>query len=148
MLMQRLSLATAAAFMLLSINACSRDSGPTLTAPDAFAQAQAGKLTLIDIRRPDEWKQTGVAKDALQVNMAHPQGDAGFVAQVTAETGGDKNAPIGLICHTGNRTTQMQRVLKDAGFTQIYNIKEGMAGSGAGPGWIARGLPLEACERC
>ncbi len=146
MLMQRLSLAATAAFMLLSINACSQDSGPTLAAPDAFAQAQAGKLTLIDIRRPDEWKQTGVAKDALQINMA--QGDAGFVAQVAAETRGDKNAPIGLICRTGNRTTQMQRVLTEAGFTQVYNIKEGMAGSGAGPGWIARGLPLEACERC
>ena len=146
MLMQRLSLMAAATLMLLSINACSQDSGPTLTAPDAFAQAQAGKLTLIDIRRPDEWKQTGVAKDALQINMA--QGDASFVAQVTAETGGDKNAPIGLICRTGNRTTQMQRVLTDAGFTQVYNIKEGMAGSGAGPGWIARGLPVETCERC
>lgn len=148
MLFTRLSLAAVAAFMLLSINACSQDSGPRLAAPDAYAQAQAGQLTLIDIRRPDEWKQTGVAKDALQINMAHPQGDAGFVAQVAAETGGDKNAPIGLICRTGSRTTQMQRVLLEAGFTQVYNIKEGMAGSGAGPGWIARGLPLEACERC
>lgn len=148
MLMQRLTLATAAAFLLLSINACSQDSGPTLAAPDAFAQTQAGQLTLIDIRRPDEWKQTGVAKGALQINMAHPQGDAGFVAQVTAETGGDKNAPIGLICRTGNRTTQMQRVLTEAGFTRVYNIKEGMAGSGAGPGWVARGLPVEPCERC
>ena len=148
MLLTRLSLAAAAAFTLLSINGCSQDSGPTLAAPDAFAQAQAGQLTLVDIRRPDEWKQTGVAKDALQINMAHPQGNAGFVAQVTAETGGDKSAPIGLICRTGNRTTQMQRVLTEAGFTQVYNIKEGMAGSGAGPGWVARGLPVEACERC
>jgi rhodanese-related sulfurtransferase len=134
--------------MLLSINACSRESGPTLTAPDAWAQAQAGKLTLIDIRRPDEWRQTGVARDALQINMAHPQGAAGFVQQVAAELGGDRNAPIGLICRTGNRTTQMQQVLTDAGFTQVYNVKEGMAGSGAGPGWIARGLPIEKCERC
>ena len=144
----RFSVAAAAAFMLMTINACSQDSGPTIAAPDAFAQAQAGKLTLVDIRRPDEWKQTGVAKDALQINMAHPQGDAGFVAQVTAETGGDKNAPIGLICRTGNRTTQMQRVLTEAGFTQVYNIKEGMAGSSAGAGWIARGLPVEPCRTC
>jgi len=42
----------------------------------------------------------------------------------------------------------MQRVLTEAGFTQVYNVKEGMAGSAAGPGWIARGLPLQACERC
>lgn len=148
MFVHRLAVAAIASLMLLSINACSRDSGPTLAAPEAYAQAQAGKLTLIDIRRPDEWRQTGVAKNALQINMAHPQGMAGFVQQVTAELGGDRNAPIGLICRTGSRTTQMQQALREAGFTQVYNIREGVAGSAAGPGWIARGLPLQACDRC
>ena len=148
MFAQRLSVTAAAVLMLLSINACSRESGPTLAAPEAYAQAQAGQLTLIDIRRPDEWRQTGVARDAVRINMAHPQGPAGFVQQVTAEVGGDKNAPVGLICRTGNRTTHMQRALQEAGFTQVYNIKEGMVGSGAGPGWIARGLPVEPCRTC
>lgn len=36
MFAQRLSIAATAALMLLSINACSRDNGPTLTAPDAW----------------------------------------------------------------------------------------------------------------
>jgi rhodanese-related sulfurtransferase len=148
MFLQRLTLAAAATLMLLSINACSQDSGPTLSAPDAHAQARAGTLTLIDIRRPDEWRQTGVAEGALRINMAHPQGASGFVRQVEAEIGGDRNAPIGLICRTGNRTTHMQQVLREAGFTQVYNIREGMAGSGAGPGWVARGLPVEPCKNC
>ena len=143
MFLQRLTLAAAAALMLLSINACSRDSGPTLSAPDAHAQARAGALTLIDIRRPDEWRQTGVAEGALRINMAHPQGAPGFVGQVAAEVGGDRNAPIGLICRTGNRTTHMQQALRKAGFTQVYNIDEGMVGSSAGPGWLARGLPVQ-----
>jgi rhodanese-related sulfurtransferase len=145
---QRLTVAATAALMLLSISACSRDSGPALTAPEAFAHAQAGQLTLIDIRRPDEWRQTGVARDALRINMVHPQGASGFVQQVAAEVGGDRNTPIGLICRTGNRTTHMQRALREAGFTQVYNIREGMAGSAAGPGWIARGLPVEPCKTC
>lgn len=148
MLVKHLSVAAAAAWLLLSIHGCSRDSGPTLAASDAYAQAQAGKLTLIDIRRPDEWRQTGVAKHALRIDMAQPQGANGFIQQVAAEMNGDKNAPIGLICRTGNRTTHMQAVLREAGFTQIYNINEGMAGSRAGPGWIARGLPVEACPNC
>jgi rhodanese-related sulfurtransferase len=147
MLMQGFSVA-AAALMLLSISACSQDSGPNLSAPDAYTQTQAGQLTLIDIRRPDEWRQTGVAQDALRINMAHPQGAAGFVPQVAAEVDGDKNAPIGLICRTGNRSTHMQQALRQAGFTQVYNIKEGMVGSSAGPGWIKRGLPVEPCPTC
>ena len=146
MFMQRLSVAAAAALMLLSVNACSQDSGPMLSAPDAHAQVQAGQLTLIDIRRPDEWRQTGVAPDALRIDMA--QGPERFVRQVEAAANGDRNAPIGLICRTGNRSTHMQQALAEAGFTQVYNIKEGMVGSAAGPGWIKRGLPVAPCPAC
>ena len=143
----RFTLAAAAA-LLMSLAGCAQESGPTLAAPDAWAQAQAGQLTLVDIRRPDEWKQTGVAQGALEVNMAHPQGESGFVKQLEAELGGDRNAPIALICRTGNRTTHMQKVLQEAGFTRVFNIREGMVGSDAGPGWRERGLPIEACKTC
>jgi rhodanese-related sulfurtransferase len=148
MLMQRLAPAAAAALMLLSINACSDDSAANLAAPEAYAQVEAGQLTLIDIRRPDEWRQTGVAKGAVRINMAHPQGPAGFVHQVAAEVDGDTSAPIALICRTGNRSTHMLQALRQAGFTNVYNVKEGMAGSGAGPGWIKRGLPIDPCPAC
>ena len=144
----RLSIAVIAAFMLLSLHACSRDNGLTLSAPEAYAQAQAGKLTLIDIRHPDEWRQTGVAKGALRIDMTNTQGESGFVEQVAAGMGGRKHAPIGLLSIAGNRGTNAQQVLRQAGFTHVYNIKEGMMGSSAGPGWIARGLPVVACPRC
>ena len=145
---QRLTVAAAAALTLFSISACSNESGPTLTAPEAFSQAQAGQLTLIDIRRPDEWRQTGVAEGALRINMVHPQGVPGFVRQVGAELDGKRDTPIGLICRTGNRTTQMQQALREAGFTRVYNIREGRVGSSAGPGWVARGLPVAPCKTC
>jgi rhodanese-related sulfurtransferase len=148
MLVPRLSVSVIAAFMLLSVNACSRDSGPTLAAPDAHAQAQAGKLTLIDVRHTDEWLQTGVAKGALRIDMTNNQGEAGFIRQVSMALNGDKNSPIALVSLTGNRGSNAQRVLREAGFTHVYNIKEGMMGSSAGPGWIQRGLPVEACPRC
>lgn len=137
---------TAAFLMLLSTAACSPDSGPTLSAPEAHALTRAGTLTLVDIRRPEEWRQTGVAEDALRINMAHPKGTAGFVGQVASEVEGDTAAPIGLICRTGNRSRQMQQALREAGFTEVYNVEEGMAGSRGGPGWIARGLPVEPVD--
>jgi rhodanese-related sulfurtransferase len=121
---------------------------PDLTAPEALAASQSGKVTLVDIRTPPEWRQTGVAQGAKRVDMRHPGGPQGFVNQLLAEVKGDRNAPIALICRTGNRTTQVQRYLQSAGFTQVYNVKEGMAGSAAGPGWIKRGLPVESCAQC
>ncbi len=122
-------------------------AAPDLAAPDAAAAAVAGKVTLIDIRTPAEWKETGVAKGAKQVNMMHPQGAQGFVDQLLGEVKGDRNAPIALICRTGNRTTQVQRYLQSVGFTHVYNVSEGMAGSAAGPGWIKRGLPVQPCTQ-
>ena len=118
---------------------------PDMAAPDAAAAVAAGKITLIDIRTPPEWKETGVAKGASLINMLHPQGAPGFTNALLDKVKGDKNAPIALICRTGNRTTQVQRYLQSQGFTQVYNVKEGMAGSAAGPGWLKRGLPVETC---
>ena len=144
----RLSGAVFAAFILLSIQACSPDKGPTMAAPDAYAQAQAGKLTLIDVRTPDEWRKTGVAQGALRIDMTNARGEAGFIRQVDAALGGNKHLPVGLIGLAGNRAANAQKVLRESGFTHVYNIKEGMLGGSAGPGWIARKLPVEPCPRC
>ena len=119
-----------------------------MTAPDAYEAAKAGKLTLIDIRTPPEWKQTGVPQGATLINMIHPQGAAGFLNEVLAKVGGDRTAPIALICRTGNRTTQVLRFLQAQGFTHVSHIPEGMAGSRYGPGWLARRLPTESCTAC
>jgi rhodanese-related sulfurtransferase len=120
-----------------------------LSAPDANAAVQAGKMTLIDIRTPGEWRDTGLAAGARQVNMMHPKGAEGFVNQLLDQVKGDRNAPIALICRTGNRSTQVQNYLQSVGFTQVFNVKEGMAGSAAGPGWLKRGLPVKSCtEQC
>ena len=114
-----------------------------LTAPEAQHRVVAGELTLIDIRTPEEWRQTGVPRDAKLVNMVHPGGAEGFVSEILGQVGGDTAAPIALICRTGNRTTQVQRLLVARGFSQVYNVTEGMVGSSAGPGWLKRGLPIE-----
>ncbi|HNH36420.1 MAG TPA: rhodanese-like domain-containing protein [Rhodocyclaceae bacterium] len=116
-----------------------------IAAPEAFAAAESGQMTLVDIRTPPEWRETGVGKGVRRLDMLHPGGAQGFMADLLKQVGGDRNAPIALICRTGNRTTQVARYLEAQGFTRIYNIKEGMAGSAAGPGWLRRGLPVEPC---
>ncbi len=144
----RLPLAVLFAFALLASSACSRQKGPELTAPEAYAQAQAGTLMLIDIRHPSEWRDTGVAAEAARIDMTQAQGEAGFVAKVNALMKDNKQHPIGLLSLAGNRGRNAQQVLQHAGYTRVYNISEGMAGNRAGPGWIARGLPLQACPDC
>ncbi len=109
----------------------------SLSAPDAFAAAQAGQIVLIDIRRPDEWARSGVPQGAVPIDMRRED----FVRALTA-AGADKNHPIALICARGVRSRTLSGKLRDAGFTRIIDVPEGMLGSGAGPGWVAQGLPV------
>ncbi|MBU0498458.1 MAG: rhodanese-like domain-containing protein [Gammaproteobacteria bacterium] len=143
MLFKRLPALALGLFHLVSLPAL---ADPDLSAPEALAAAQGGQMRLIDIRTPQEWRQTGVAPGAGRVDFY--QGPAALLQGILEAAGGNKDAPIALICRTGNRTTQAQKLLQQQGFTHIYNVREGMAGSTAGPGWIKRGLPLERCDSC
>lgn len=114
-------------------------AGETLSAPEAQELAAAGATLLIDIRRPDEWAATGTGAGAARLDMRRDD----FVTALAALAGNNRDAPIALICAKGVRSARLANQLMAAGFTQIIDVPEGMSGSGAGPGWIARGLPLD-----
>jgi rhodanese-related sulfurtransferase len=121
---------------------------PTLTASEARALQESGELVLIDIRQPEEWRQTGMPEGSTGVSMAHPEGGQGFLRDVLAAVDDNTDAAIALICRTGNRTSQVLPAMQQWGFTRVYHIPEGMLGSSFGPGWIPSGLPIEACAEC
>lgn len=112
--------------------------GGILTAPEAHQKAVAGEITLIDIRRPDEWARTGSGEGAHRIDLRVDD----FAAQVQAAAGDDLNAPVALICARGVRSARISNQLIAAGFTNIIDVPEGMLGSAAGPGWLQRGLPV------
>jgi rhodanese-related sulfurtransferase len=121
---------------------------PSMTAAEAHELQQTGELVLIDIRQPEEWRETGMAQGAVGVSMMHPEGGQGFLRDVLAAVNGDTDARIALICRTGNRTSQVLPALQRWGFTQAKHIPEGMVGSQFGSGWIPSGLPLQPCADC
>ncbi len=127
---------------------CVQAAAPSLTAPEALDKLRAGELTLIDVRTPSEWRQTGVAPHALRIDMHDPNGVDGFAEKVLTAVHGDQSAPIAVICRTGNRSSYTQQELMSRGFSHVFNIPEGMVGTKAGSGWIGHGLPVEPCPDC
>lgn len=94
-------------------------------------------IPVYDIRREDEWKQTGVVEGSRKLTYVDDNGRvmSDFVSKFTQTVG--KNDPVILICRTGNRTDILARALiKDLGYTKIYNVKNGITR------WISEGLPL------
>ncbi|MFN3577604.1 MAG: rhodanese-like domain-containing protein [Tabrizicola sp.] len=112
-------------------------AGPTLDAAEAYRRAEAGEVLLVDIRTPEEWARTGSPAPAHRLDMRRQD----FLAALSDLTGGDPARPIALICATGGRSARLARALEQAGFSKVFDVAEGMLGSSAGPGWIARGLP-------
>jgi len=119
-----------------------------ITAEEANFRTEAGELMLIDVRSPQEWRQTGVPRGARRVTIHDPGGLEGFVDAMAAAMDGDLKKPVALICARGNRSTLAQKVLNEAGFTRVFNIREGFIGGPYGPGWVKRGLPVEPCPNC
>ncbi len=113
--------------------------GQVMTPDQAHALANVGALVLVDIRRPDEWEATGVGAGASPIDMR----DDEFITKLKELVGDDLSLPVALICARGVRSNRMSQRLKGAGFTQIIDVPEGMLGSSIGPGWLARGLPVE-----
>ena len=90
-------------------------------------------ITLIDIRRAEEWKQTGtVAKSkTLTFFFKNGQVNPNFVPQFQ-QLISKKDQPAMLICRTGNRSRVASEYLaKSLGYTNIYNVDHGITG------WIA-----------
>ena len=115
------------------------DGAQTLTAREALEMAEAGQITLIDIRRPDEWRATGIAAPAHPIDMRRPD----FIDALQDVVGPDRSKPVALICARGVRSSRLANALHEAGYTQVLDVSEGMIGAAAGPGWVAANLPLK-----
>lgn len=142
--------AAAPALVHAQVNAQVDSGAGVLDAPAALALSRAGGLTIVDVRSAGEWASTGVPEGAAEISLLFAPGkpNGNFVADVLAALGDDRETPIALVCATGQRSAYARKLLLKNGFTRVYSIAEGMAGSSSGPGWLARGLPLERCKNC
>ncbi|WP_052257724.1 rhodanese-like domain-containing protein [Leisingera sp. ANG-DT] len=111
---------------------------PRLTVAEAYAQAQAGEITLVDIRTPQEWRASGVPVGSHQIDMRRED----FIKALQAVAGPDRSVPVALICARGVRSARVTLMLSEAGYTHVIDVPEGMLGSAAGPGWLAGNLPV------
>jgi rhodanese-related sulfurtransferase len=123
-------------FLLLAmvVAGCSGDLGYTNIDNDELQQLLAKGTPLYDIRRLEEWRETGVVSGSRRLTFFDAQGKVNpkFLPEFTQRIG--KNDPVILICRTGNRTSALAKYLVDKmGYTQVYNVARGITG------WVAQG---------
>ena len=106
--------------------------------PRTFLKAIESKAVVIDIRRQEEWVQTGIIAGAKTITAfkkngaIHPDFQKLFFAAVPT-----KDTKILLYCRTGNRTTSIGNALiHQLGYTNVSHLNTGIHG------WIRKGYKV------
>lgn len=107
---------------------------------DKLKERMAAGATVIDIRTPQEWTETGVIAGVNLVTFFDPAGQVnpnfGPELQKLVD---DPSKELILICRSGNRSSVLAKYLVDnIGFSNLGHVTAGMNG------WISAGGPVEA----
>ncbi len=121
--------------------ACSRDAeavhGYTNVSNEELKSLLQQGVTLVDIRRPEEWRQTGIVKGSHKITLFDRNGRVVPDFQEKFEAITDPDKPVVLICRTGNRTAVASKMLsQQLGYKKIYNVERGITD------WIRKGNPV------
>jgi len=123
--------------MLMGLSACSEL--PYTNVDNAQLQAMLEQnIAIYDVRRPEEWRQTGVIDGSELLTFVDANGrlKPDFLDRFTAATG--KHDPVILICRTGSRTSTLARYLvEELGYTQVFNVRDGITR------WISDDNPVK-----
>lgn len=124
--------------LAMTLSACSEPPYTNLNNEQLQSMLQQKKAPVFDIRRVDEWRQTGVIEGSQLLTFVDGSGrlKPQFFEQFSTQVG--KNDPVILICRTGNRTDVLARLLvEQLGYTQVYNVRDGITR------WIGDNLPVQ-----
>ena len=105
--------------------------------PEVLLQAQKDGTVIIDIRREDEWRETGIIEGAKTVTAFQASGrvDPDFLDNFRS-VAPSPDTPIMLYCRSGSRTTNLGTALiEQLGFTDVTHLSGGITG------WIETGQP-------
>lgn len=116
--------------LILSANAGNGSGLPaTLSPQQAYALYQNGEAFFLDVREPEEWQEYRVPNTTLI--------PLGQLSARVGEIPVPKDAPIVVVCRSGNRSDEGRDILRRAGFTNVTSMDGGLKT------WRQLGYPIE-----
>jgi rhodanese-related sulfurtransferase len=105
--------------LALGFYSCSQTNGQSVMPPSQFKASidKTKDALIIDVRTPEEF-QEGHIENAINVDYYNNQ----FTVIMSSYP---KDAPIYLYCRSGNRSGKAATVLKEQGFTNIFDLAGG-----------------------
>jgi rhodanese-related sulfurtransferase len=113
---------------LLVLTGCSSVSSADLNAAEFQAKTQESGVITLDVRTPGEFME-GHLVNAINIDVENPS----FATEIAKL---DKTATYAVYCRSGRRSANAIATMKDAGFTNMFNLNAGVQE------WAQAGLPL------
>jgi rhodanese-related sulfurtransferase len=112
----------------LFLTGCGESGATNLGAQDFQAKASEAGVVVLDVRTGGEFMNGHIA-NAINIDVEGMtfEGDIKSL---------DKDATYAVYCHSGRRSVIAVNKLKDAGFTNLFNLTNGIQD------WQGAGLPL------
>ena len=90
--------------------------------------ASVDDLVVLDVRTPEEFA-AGALPGAILIDINNPS----FTSEVSAL---DADLPYLVYCRSGNRSATAVEIMEDLGFTEIYELADGVQA------WVGSGRQL------
>jgi len=107
----------------------------SLSPREAHDAGRAGRLLLVDIRTPEEWRDTGLPHGALPLDAD----GAAFEPRLAGLRLDHPKRPIAFIDRTGSQAAALAARLTGRGWRDVSAVRGGMLAPG---GWLAEKLPV------
>ncbi len=115
--------------LIIGANGGSGKLAATISTQDAYALYQKGDTFFLDVREQEEWDEYHAPNTTLI--------PLGQLAARIGEIPVAKDAPIVVVCRSGNRSDEGRDILKRAGFTNVTSMDGGLKT------WRDLGYPIE-----
>lgn len=103
----------------------------TIGTDEAKRLVEAG-VTVVDVRRPEEWNRGHIAEaDLLTISGVYTFGQALKERQLPVDE------DVIFVCASGQRSAMASEIARLIGLNKVYNLANGMNG------WVNRGYPVE-----
>ena len=102
----------------------------------AHERVRKKDLILVDVRTEEEWR-SGIARGAHTVTLGNPR----MVDTIYGFMKEDTTKPVAVICRSGMRSSRAAKLLVQAGFTDVSNVRGGMMA------WTGANLPTQAYRK-
>lgn len=113
---------------VIVLTGCTSTSSADLEPAQFQAKTQESGVITLDVRTPSEFME-GHLINSINIDVEN----SSFATEITKL---DKTATYAVYCRSGRRSSNAIATMKDAGFTNLFNLNAGVLD------WTAAGLPL------